>query len=117
VTSRAALRRQLTAQREIATGQMAALARDLAAITGAQEFVATDDEHDPEGATIAFERAQLASLVDSARARIADVERALARLDAGGYGTCERCGGQIGAERLAALPTATACIACASARR
>jgi DnaK suppressor protein len=41
------------------------------------------------------------------------IRRALARLDAGTYGTCERCGDPIGAPRLRALPYATACIECA----
>ena len=49
------------------------------------EFVAAsrdtnaDDEHDPEGAAIAFERAQLAALLAASRQRLADLDRALAR--------------------------------------
>ncbi|WP_341230837.1 TraR/DksA C4-type zinc finger protein [Nocardioides salarius] len=31
--------------------------------------------------------------------------------------SCERCGQAVGAERLAALPRATTCIACASLRK
>jgi DnaK suppressor protein len=42
-----------------------------------------------------------------------EIEGALDRLDAGEYGECERCGEQIGAARLKALPTATLCIECA----
>ena len=42
-----------------------------------------------------------------------DIEGALDRLDAGEYGECERCGEEIGAARLKALPTATLCIECA----
>jgi len=72
-----------------------------------------DDEHDPEGATIAFERQQVVALLDAARQRLADVEAALARRDAGGYGVCETCGRPIGAERLAARPAARTCIDCA----
>lgn len=40
------------------------------------------------------------------------VDSALGRLDAGNYGVCERCGGQIGARRLEALPYATLCVNC-----
>ncbi len=72
-----------------------------------------DDEHDPEGATIAFERQQLVALLDRARRRLADVEAALARRKAGGYGTRESCGGPTGSERLAARPAARTCVACA----
>ena len=62
-----------------------------------------DDEHDPEGATIAFERQQVVALLDAARRRLADVEAALARREAGGYGICEICGRPI-ARRAAGRP-------------
>ena len=40
------------------------------------------------------------------------IDRALARIYDGSYGTCEECGGQIAARRLMAEPTATRCIRC-----
>jgi RNA polymerase-binding transcription factor len=40
------------------------------------------------------------------------MERAMERLDAGGYGLCERCGREIPAERLALFPHATSCVTC-----
>jgi DnaK suppressor protein len=43
-----------------------------------------------------------------------EVVRALARLDAGTYGTCETCGKPVAPERLEAMPWATQCIACKS---
>jgi len=73
-----------------------------------------DDEHDPEGATIAFERAQLSSVLEAAERRLAEIDRTIASLDAGMYGVCERCGQPIAAERLAARPSATSCVTCAS---
>jgi len=76
-----------------------------------------DDEHDPEGATIAFERAQIGALLLEARASLADVDRALARLDDGSYGTCEHCSAPIATERLAARPATRTCIGCATAAR
>lgn len=77
-------------------------------------FVATDDEHDPEGHTIAFERQQVASLLREARSHLIDVERAIARIEAGTYGSCESCSHPIASERLAALPATRICIDCAS---
>ncbi len=76
-----------------------------------------DDEHDPEGATVAFERQHVAALLEQARSRLASVEAALRKLDAGEYGTCEVCGEPIGAQRLAARPVAVTCIRCAEATR
>jgi RNA polymerase-binding protein DksA len=72
-----------------------------------------DDEHDPEGATIAFERQQVAALLEQARRRLADVEAAVRAVEAGIYGMCETCGRPIGEERLAARPAARTCIDCA----
>ncbi|MBN1417273.1 MAG: TraR/DksA family transcriptional regulator [Planctomycetes bacterium] len=40
------------------------------------------------------------------------ITKALQRIDSGTYGKCEDCGGEIGIERLEALPFATQCIAC-----
>ena len=45
-----------------------------------------------------------------------DVERALARLEIGGYGICEDCSGAISLERLRALPEATRCVNCQRGR-
>jgi len=75
--------------------------------------VSTDDEHDPEGSTIAFERAQVAALLDQAERQLAELDAAVARVDAGGYGQCESCGDAIAAERLLVRPAATRCITCA----
>jgi len=58
------------------------------------------------------ERSRVISVVRALRSNLHDVERALAKLDAGTYGTCERCGKQIGAERLDAIPWALLCIDC-----
>jgi DnaK suppressor protein len=77
-----------------------------------------DDEHDAEGATVGFERARVTALLAEAERALDEIERALARLDAGDYGWCEVCGDPIGDERLQALPTTTRCVRCsATARR
>jgi RNA polymerase-binding transcription factor DksA len=108
-------RDRLSAERAETAAQVAALAADFAALVAASEDSNADDEHDPEGATIGFERAQLQATLDQARARLAALDDALRRAAGGTYGTCERCGRPIGAERLAALPATRACIDCARA--
>jgi len=93
--------------------QIDALTREFDEVVAASRSSNADDEHDPEGATIAFERQQVAALLDQARRRLADVDAALARAAAGDYGRCAECGQPIAAERLAARPHARTCIACA----
>ena len=100
--------------------EQARISRRLAELTGDYEgFVEAsrdtnaDDEHDPEGATIAFERSQVGALVRDARARLRELDAALDRLDAGTYGRCEVCGGPIPAGRLEVRPAARTCVACA----
>jgi DnaK suppressor protein len=58
------------------------------------------------------ERSSLLTLVRSLRDTLRDVEQALARMDAGTYGLCERCGQPIDEERLDALPAARLCLNC-----
>jgi RNA polymerase-binding transcription factor DksA len=98
-----------------ATRRLADLTGDHAGMVEASRDSNADDEHDPEGATIAFERSQVATLVADTRARLAEITAARGRLAHGTYGVCERCGEPVGAGRLEARPTARTCIACASA--
>lgn len=104
----------LRAERAEAVARLAALTRSFEQIVDAADGSNSDDEHDPEGATIAFERSQVSALAQQARERIGQFDRALERLRDGAYGVCERCGRPIGDGRLEARPTATLCIACAS---
>ncbi len=110
------VRQRLDAELTAALGRLAALGDDHAAMVAASEGSNADDEHDPEGATIAFERAQVEALAQQARRRADEARSALRRLDDGTYGTCERCGEPIPAERLAARPTASLCLRCAAVR-
>ncbi|KRD43115.1 DNA-binding protein [Cellulomonas sp. Root930] len=95
--------------------RLAALQGEHRAVVDASRDSNADDEHDPEGATIAFERAQVDALARDAAERLASVDAALARLDDGTYGTCSVCGQPIAAARLEARPTATTCVGCAGA--
>jgi DnaK suppressor protein len=97
-----------------AQAQVERLDRDLLEVFEASRSSNADDEHDPEGSTIAFERAQLTALLAAGRRRVAELDDALVRSAAGSYGVCEGCGEPIPAERLAARPFATTCVTCAS---
>ena len=94
--------------------RIAGLAGQFTELVAASVGSNADDEHDPEGATIAFERSQLDSLVRQAREQLAEIDAAEDRLAQGRYGLCERCGLPIALGRLEARPTARTCIACAS---
>jgi DnaK suppressor protein len=100
-------------ERARAVARVEAFERSFADIVASSEGSPPDDEHDPEGATIAFERAQVSALLDQSRAQVAELDAALARLRTASYGTCRRCGRPIAFERLLARPTATTCVACA----
>jgi DnaK suppressor protein len=60
----------------------------------------------------AFEREHELALTHNARELLRQNERALARIEAGTYGTCESCGEPIGKARLQAFPRATLCVTC-----
>lgn len=92
---------------------LAALTRDFTGIVDASADSNADDEHDPEGATIAFERSQISALIEQAEHRLSEIEAARARVDDGTYGRCEVCGSDIPDGRLEARPAARTCMHCA----
>jgi DnaK suppressor protein len=104
----------LLAERAAALAQIQVLTREFDGVVAASRASNADDEHDPEGATIAFERQQVVALLEQARRRLADADAAVAAREAGTYGRCESCGRPIAPERLEARPTARTCIDCAS---
>ncbi len=83
---------------------------DFGSIVEASADSNADDEHDPEGSTIAFERAQVVALIEQAEERLSEIKAAQARIADGSYGTCEVCGEPIVAARLEARPTARTCV-------
>jgi RNA polymerase-binding transcription factor DksA len=97
-----------------AVAQRDARAADFEEYVAGADLVNTDDEHDPEGATIAFERAQVIALRDDAIRRIELIEQALSRIEDGTYGRCTGCGRPIPAARLAAVPGVQTCVSCAA---
>jgi DnaK suppressor protein len=104
---------RIAAARADATTRSAALTAQIAALAEQQALTTHDDEHDPEGVTIGFERAQILGLLAGARKELAALDRAESRLRAGTYALCLRCGREIPDARLEALPGAETCVACA----
>ena len=103
---------QLRAERARTEQRLAGLRADHAGVVAASRDTNADDEHDPEGATIAFERSQVAALVSQVEQHLAEIDAALGRLATAGYGVCERCGQRIAAARLEARLTARRCVGC-----
>jgi RNA polymerase-binding protein DksA len=104
----------LRAERAQTVAQIDDLTAEFDGIVASVAAESPDDEHDPSGATTGFERQRVAALLDHARRRLAELDDALIRTEAGTYGLCESCGDPIAPERLEARPTATTCIACAA---
>jgi DnaK suppressor protein len=104
----------LEAERRRVTQRLGRLRHDHEGIVAASLNSNADDEHDPEGATIAFERSQVETLARQLQQHLADIEAAERRLVEGRYGICERCGGAIPQDRLEARPTARTCVGCAN---
>lgn len=90
--------------------RLAHMTMDLESLFAASADSNADDEHDPEGQTIAYERSQLSALIQSAQEHLASIEAAMTRLREGRYGICEVCHQQIPAARLDARPTARTCV-------
>jgi RNA polymerase-binding transcription factor DksA len=104
---------QHRAERDATERQLAALDRTFEDVVESIEGVGNDDEHDPDGTTIAFERAQVIALRRQAEANLVEIDAALERVAAGTYGTCEGCDRPIPPERLEVRPTTRTCVACA----
>jgi len=109
-----AARTALEAERATASERVRSLAAEVEGLAGDSEDANGDDEHDPEGSTLAFERARVTALLSDAEAGLEAVDRALAKLGSGEYAACEGCGGPISWDRLEALPATRFCIACAT---
>lgn len=68
------------------------------------------DEGFADSSQVAAEQGEVRALIANLRALLDDVERALAKLDDGTYGTCEECGEPIAAARLEAMPASRFCV-------
>jgi DnaK suppressor protein len=68
------------------------------------------DQHPADSGSDTFERSKVLAILDRADRHLADVDRALERLERGEYGFCEACGEPIGSTRLRARPAARLCL-------
>ncbi len=90
------------------------LGAEMASFLETRRDMPTDDEHDPEGPTLAFERSQANAILQQVRQRSVDTANALERLKNGTYGVCQTCNDHISMGRLEARPSTPYCISCAS---
>lgn len=97
---------RLREEREEVRSRLETMTKNLQSLFAASAGSNADDEHDPEGQTIAYERAQLSALIEAAREDLAGIEAATLRLNQGGYWICEVCHQPIPVARLDARPTA-----------
>jgi RNA polymerase-binding protein DksA len=67
-----------------------------------------------DAAAVTAERTELLGLVESLKRMLADIDAALARIEEGTYGTCARCGNEIGEARLEFRPESIYCVSCKS---
>ena len=104
----------VAAEQERTARQISSLEAVVASIVEGSELVSTDDEHDPEGATIAYERAQAIALLRQARADLDALAVTSRQLELRQQVVCKTCGREIDLKRVAALPTTSRCVGCAA---
>ena len=109
----ASLRSQLEADRERTGMHIDTVTDEMGAFVTARRDTATDDEHDPEGPTLAFERSQSSAILGQSQQHLVEIDTALLRMDEGRYGLCKSCGNEIALGRLQVRPQAALCISCA----
>lgn len=103
-------RSRLERERAETAAELKRMGADVASIRDARLDANSDDEHDPEGSTIAFEQSQVATLIEQSRERLEQIDAAFVRLDEGTYGRCIVCTAPIPQGRLDALPWTPYCI-------
>lgn len=100
---------ELDEERERVLKQLSELGAD---VTGNDEIGA--EEGFADSGAVSAERREVYTLIGTMRDSLGEIDAALARIAAGTYGACERCGNEIGAARLEALPSARWCLECAA---
>ncbi|MEN0127793.1 MAG: TraR/DksA family transcriptional regulator [Brevundimonas sp.] len=101
---------ELTSDIDRLTSELAAADAELSDLLRNSGDGAGDDQAD--SGSSALEREQELTLVNNTRDMLGQTQRALARIQAGTFGTCESCGEAIGKARVQAFPRATLCVTC-----
>jgi RNA polymerase-binding transcription factor DksA len=102
-TTLSTLRGQLEDERARLSAQISALQ------VGHEESLAYDENFADSG-QVAAEQGENKALLNQLNEQLAEVARALAKMDDGTYGLCERCGQPISEARLEAMPATRYCI-------
>ena len=79
-------RERIAEERAVVSARLESLQRQFRAIIDGSRWSTDDDEHDPEGSTIAFERATVLSLARDAEAELRELDAAAERVRTGAYG-------------------------------
>jgi RNA polymerase-binding transcription factor DksA len=116
-TSNAVLRGQLQEERGRLREALARLGHGTGDPAATTDASLAFDENFADSGQVTAERGEVEALSGQLADTLADIEDALAKLDAGTYGECELCGRSIPEARLEAMPAARLCIDCASQRR
>jgi len=106
----------VSALREGLESERASLRRELEELGYGSEGLKYDPNF-ADSSQVTAERGETEALATTLTTNLLDVEHALAKFDAGTYGICESCRGEIAAARLEAMPAARYCINCAAKRR
>jgi DnaK suppressor protein len=107
---------RLTGVRNVLQARQRQLAAELAGLTKPPEAGSnlSFGKRIGEGTTEAVERISSTAAARSIAAALAEVDRALEKVDEGTYGLCDECEQSIGAERLEVVPAATLCVTCSA---
>lgn len=105
-----AARERLEQERERIRALIANMAEDNEGDQNGTDELATVDQHPADAGSETFEREKDMAILNNLEEQVSEIEKALARVDEGTYGTCEACGKPIGDERLEVVPTARYCV-------
>jgi DnaK suppressor protein len=105
-----------SALREELESQRTSLRRELEELGYGSEGLSYDPNF-ADSSQVTAERGETEALAMTLTTNLVEVEHAIAKIDAGAYGECESCHGEIAPARLEAMPAARLCIGCAAKRR
>jgi DnaK suppressor protein len=108
----AQLKRQLEEHREHVVGALEYLQRENPGSMEDEGGEGPIDNHLAETASLTLDREIDYTLQGNEEEVLQAIDAALARIEEGTYGKCQRCGQAIAPERLEAIPYATLCIDC-----